>query len=219
MENITADIGMQIKQLKSVWMGGVINMSTSYSIYRFAKPTKLELAKIDYFSECDSFPVYDADGDQTGEYIRLFRSIDEGVANIINSKFVRVLVLPEKVTDYERLFRAIGFDENAIVKNKIYIKTGNTMEYTDGEQVKRIRYDDLRSYELTVQTECIAVKMECLWDSEDANCYLDKKRVFEYIPALQEYSYVPVSNNILAKAEIPFLIFERNKGKCFIRKY
>ena len=30
-------------------------MSTSYSIYRFAKPTKYELAGIDYFSEHGTF--------------------------------------------------------------------------------------------------------------------------------------------------------------------
>ena len=30
-------------------------MSTSYSIYRFAKPTKRELPGIDYFSEYDLF--------------------------------------------------------------------------------------------------------------------------------------------------------------------
>ena len=33
------------------------------------------------------------------------------------------------------------------------------------------------------------------------------------------YEYVPVNNSMLAKAEIPFLIFERNRGKCFIEMY
>ena len=27
------------------------------------------------------------------------------------------------------------------------------------------------------------------------------------------------NNSMLAKAEIPFLIFERNRGKCFIEMY
>ena len=137
-------------------------MSTSYSIYRFAKPTKYELAGINYFSEYDSFYLHDSDGEQT---------------------------------------------------------TGYIMDYTDGEQIKQIKYDDLQFYEMIVQTECVAVKMECLWDSEDVYSYIDKKRVWEYIPGLQEYRFVPVSNNVLAKAEIPFLIFERNKGKCFIEAH
>lgn len=196
-------------------------MSTSYSIYRFTKPTKQELSKIDYFEPYESFPVYAADGEQTNERIRLFRSTDEEVANIINSKFVRNLVLPEKVTDYEKLFGEMGFDKKAIAEEKIHIKAsdGYTMEYTDGEQVKRIRYNDLHFYEMTVQMECIAVKMECLWNSDEVYYYIDKKRVLEYIPALQEHRFISVSNTVLAKAEIPFLIFERNKGKCFIEKY
>lgn len=153
-------------------------MSTSYSIYRFAKPTKYELAGIDYFSEYDSFYLHDSDGEQTVGCIRLFRSTDKEIANIISSKFVRPLVLPEKVTDYEKLYR-----------------------------------------EMIVQTESVAIKMECLWNSEDVYSYIDKKRVWEYIPALQEYRFVSVSNNVLAKAEIPFLIFERNRGKCFIEAH
>ena len=149
-------------------------MSTSYSIYRFAKPTKYELAGIDYFSEYDSFYFHDSDGEQTVGFIRLFRSTDKEIANIISSKFVLPLVLLEKVTDYEKLYR-----------------------------------------EMIVQTESVAIKMECLWNSEDVYSYIDKKRVWEYIPALQEYRFVSVSNIVLAKAEIPFLIFERNTGKQF----
>lgn len=93
------------------------------------------------------------------------------------------------------------------------------MEYTDGELVKYVKYDELRFYQMIIQTECIAVKMECLWNSEDVYSYIDKKRVWEYIPGLQDYRFVPVSNNILAKAEIPFLIFERNRGKCFVEAW
>lgn len=196
-------------------------MGTSYSIYRFAKPTKLELSGIDYFSEYDTFYLHDLDGEQTTGCIRLFRSTDKEIANIINSKFVHSLVLPEKVTDYEKLYREIGFDDKAISEKRVHIKSSNgyIMEYTDGEQIKQAYYDDLQLYELIVQTECIAVKMECLWDSDEVYSYIDKKRVWEYIPGLQEYRFVPVSNNVLAKAEIPFLIFERNRGKCFIEAH
>ena len=53
-------------------------MSTSYNIYRFAKPKKHELCGIDYFSEYDSFYLHDSDGEQTTGCIRLFRNIDKG---------------------------------------------------------------------------------------------------------------------------------------------
>ena len=71
----------------------------------------------------------------------------------------------------------------------MFIKSSNgyIMEYTDGEQIKQAYYDDLQLYELIVQTECIAVKMECLWDSDEVYFYIDKKRIWEYIPGLQEH--------------------------------
>lgn len=196
-------------------------MSASYSIYRFAKPTKHELSGIDFFSEYDSFYLHDSDGEQTTGCIRLFRSTDKEIANIINSKFVHPLVLPEKVTDYEKLYQELGFDENAISEKRVHIKSSNgyIMDYTDGEQIKQVKYDDLQFYEMIVQTECVAIKMECLWNSDEVLSYIDKKRVWEYIPDLREYRFVPVSNNVLAKAEIPFLIFERNRGKCFIEAH
>ena len=176
-------------------------MSTSYSIFRFAKPTKHELAGIDYFSEYDSFPIYDSNGEQTNECVRLCRSTDGETANLINSKFAQGIVLPQEVTDYEELFMEMGFNETEISEKRVHIKTsdGYTMEYTDGKQVKQIKYDDLNFYQRIIQTECMAVKMECLWNSDDVYCYLDKKRVLEYIPALQEYRFVPVSNSVLAK--------------------
>ena len=62
------------------------------------------------------------------------------------------------------------------------------------------------------------IKMESLWDSDEVFVYPDKKRVLKYIPGIDEYRYVPITNVTLSKAEIPFLIFERNKGKCFIQK-
>lgn len=131
------------------------------------------------------------------------------------------MTLPEKVTDYNALYKGLGFDEKAIAENKIYMSSGNgyTFEYTDGKQIKRIEYEELQRYKVVVETECIAIKMECLWDSEEALVYPDKARVLEFIPELGQYSFAPINNSILSKVEIPFLIFERNKGKCFIKKY
>lgn len=196
-------------------------MSTSYSIYCFAKPTKQELSKIEWFEPYASFSIYDAEGEQTDECIKLFRKDDEDIANILKSKFIKNITLPEKVTDYNALYKGLGFSEKAIAEKKIYMSWGNgyTFEYTDGEHTKRIEYEELQRYKGVVETECIAIKMECLWDSEDALVYPNKARVLEFIPELRQYSFAPINNSILSKAEIPFLIFERNKGKCFIKKY
>ena len=167
------------------------------------------------------FPIYAVDGKQSNENIKLFRFDDENAANIINSKFARRIVLPEKNTDYDKLYRDLGFDEKAIIEKRVHIKSsdGYNMEYTDGEHIMSMKYNGLQNYQIIVQTECVAIKMECLWDSEDEYVYPDKARIIKYIPELQKYSFVPISNRVLAKSEIPFLIFERNKGKCFIQKY
>jgi hypothetical protein len=172
-----------------------MDMSTAYSIYRFAKPTEQEVSEIDYYEPFGLFPIYDADGEQSNENIKLFRFDDESVANIINSKFARRMVLPEKTTDYYKLYRDLGFEEQAIIEKRVHIKSsdGYNVEYTDGEHIICMKYDEY--------------------------VYPDKARVIKFIHELQKYSFVPISNSVLAKAEIPFLIFERYKGKCFIQKY
>ena len=46
----------------------------------------------------------------------MFRIDDKSVSNIVDSRFVRKLELPEFVTDYNRLYEYIGFDKEAIKK-------------------------------------------------------------------------------------------------------
>ena len=193
-------------------------MSTSYYIYRFAKPSKKELSLIDYYSDYDSFPVYDVDNEETQESIKLFRKTDKTVDNIKHSRFAQDMELPEMVMDYEKLFCEIGFSKRAIVDKRVHIKRydGYHWEYTDGVNTKRVSNRVLHNYKKVVQTKCIAVKMECLWNSNDVYYYTDKMRIYKYFPALRTYQFVPICNSILAKAEIPFLVFERNKGKCFL---
>lgn len=78
----------------------------------------------------------------------------------------------------------------------------------------------IKKYKVMVQTKCVVLKIKALWNSSENNLYgMDKKRAIKCIPDIENYEYVPVNNSMLAKAEIPFLIFERNRGKCFIEMY
>lgn len=71
-----------------------------------------------------------------------------------------------------------------------------------------------------LQIMIVFLKIKTLWNSSENNLYgMDKKRVIKCIPDIENYEYVPVNNSMLAKAEIPFLIFARNRGKCFIEVY
>lgn len=196
-------------------------MSTTYEIYRFAKPSKLDLETIDYYSDYDSFQIVNADGNETGEYIRLFRTDDETVGNLVESRFSRLIELPQRVTDYERLYAELGVDEDAIKNKTVHIvySNGRHMDFSDGVHTKRISEVELKNYKMEIIGSCVAVKMETLWNSGEAYIYPDRDRVLKYIPHIKEYKFVPITNGMLSKAEIPFLIYERNKGKCFIEKY
>lgn len=105
-------------------------------------------------------------------------------------------------------------DVRIIKSNSRYI----TISY--GDKLKEIEKGRLEKYKVTVQTKCVVLKIKALWNSSENNLYgIDKKRVIKCIPDIENYEYVPVNNSMLAKAEIPFLIFERNRGKCFIEMY
>ena len=181
-------------------------MSTEYSIYRFAKPTKQELSKIEFFEPYSMFPVYDADDEQTNEHICLFCCDDKDITNIINSKFARRVVLPEKATDYENLYRSMGFGEKEIAEKRVYLKSsdGYTMDYTDGMQLIRVAYNELKKYQIIVQTECVAIKMECLWNSEDVYCYPDKTRVYEQIRSIWRASALRAESEGLCPKTLDF---------------
>lgn len=195
-------------------------MSTSYSISRFSKPKKNELKEITKFSEYENYPETDEDGCETGEYIQLFRSDSPYTENLLHTRFVVPMMLPETVTDMKRLFTDLKFPERSIKENKIHISFGNGLfyDYTDGTEVRRISTGEIEKYDMQIQTKCFAVKIRTLWDSSEAYFYGDSRKIEKFIPDLDKYRYVPVNNSLLAKAEIPFLIFERNKGRCFLER-
>ncbi len=85
-------------------------MSTTYEISKFAKPTKKELSVVDKFNAYDSFRIVDEGGDDTGWGIYLFRIDDISVSDLVDSHFVVKMVFPELITDYEKLYADLGFD-------------------------------------------------------------------------------------------------------------
>lgn len=197
-------------------------MSTTYEIVEFAKPTKKELLAVDKFNAYDSFRIQNEDGDDTGWGIYLFRTDDKSVSNLVDSRFAVKMVLPELVTDYEKLYADLGFDDEAIKNKDVHIVKSNNrnMDISDGINTEQINKSMLEDYKVAVQTNCIAIKMKTLWNSGGNYIYnLNKEKVIKNIPGIDVYSYVPVNNSMLARAEMPFLIFQKNYGKCFIAMY
>ena len=197
-------------------------MSITFEIVKFKEPTKNDLSKIHMFNPYSSIPILDDDGDSTGWNIYMFRADDKGIQNIINSCYAVRMELPEYITDYDCFFEDLGFPKEAVRNGDVRIIKSNSRYITIsyGDKSKEIEKGRLEKYKVTVQTKCVVLKIKSLWNSSENNLYgIDKKRAIKCIPDIENYEYVPVNNSMLAKAEIPFLIFERNMGKCFIEMY
>ena len=197
-------------------------MSITFEIVKLKKPTKDDFSKIYMFNPYGSIPILDDDGDSTGWNIYMFRADDKGIQNIINSCYAVKMELPECITDYDSFFEDLGFTKQAVRNEDVRIIKSNsryiTISYDD--KSKEIEKSRLEKYKGMVQTKCVVLKIKALWNSSENNLYgIDKKRAIKCIPDIENYEYVPVNNSMLAKAEIPFLIFERNMGKCFIEMY
>ena len=197
-------------------------MSMTFEIVKFKKPTKDDLSNLHMFNPYGSIPILDDDGDSTGWNIYMFRADDKGIQNIVNSCYAVKMELPECITDYDSFFEDLGFTKEAVRNEDVRIIKSNsryiTISYDD--KSKEIEKSRLEKYKVMVQTKCVVLKIKALWNSSENNLYgIDKKRAIKCIPDIENYEYVQVNNSMLAKAEIPFLIFERNRGKCFIEMY
>ena len=197
-------------------------MSITFEIVKFKKPTKDDLSNLHMFNPYGSIPILDDDGDSTGWNIYMFRADDKGIQNIINSCYVVKMELPEYITDYDGFFEDLGFPKEAVRNGDVRIIKSNSRYITIsyGDKSNEIEKGRLEKYKVMVQTKCVVLKIKALWNSSENNLYgIDKKKAIKCIPDIENYEYVPVNNSMLAKAEIPFLIFERNRGKCFIEMY
>ena len=197
-------------------------MSITFEIVKFKKPTKDDLSNLHMLNPYGSIPILDDDGDSTGWNIYMFRADDKGIQNIINSCCAVKMELPECITDYDSFFEDLGFPKEVVRNGDVRIIKSNsryiTISYDD--KSKEIEKSRLEKYKVMVQTKCVVLKIKALWNSSENNLYgIDKKKAIKCIPDIENYEYVPVNNSMLAKAEIPFLIFERNRGKCFIEMY
>ena len=197
-------------------------MSITFEIVKFKKPTKDDLSNLHMFNPYGSIPILGDDGDSTGWNIYMFRANDKDIQNIINSSYAVKMKLPECITDYDSFFEDLGFPKEVVRNGDVRIIKSNSRYITIsyGDKSKEIEKVRLEKYKVMVQTKCVVLKIKALWNSSENNLYgIDKKKAIKCIPDIENYEYVSVNNSMLAKAEIPFLIFERNRGKCFIEMY
>ena len=138
-----------------------------------------------------------------------------------NSRYITISY-GDKSKEYDSFFEDLGFPKEVVRNGDVRIIKSNSRYITIsyGDKSKEIEKSRLEKYKVMVRTKCVVLKIKALWNSSENNLYgIDKKKAIKCIPDIENYEYVPVNNSMLAKAEIPFLIFERNRGKCFIEMY
>ena len=190
-------------------------MSVSYCIYKLSKPTKEEIENIEEFSLYKTFRTPDEEG-----YIKFFEK-DSGLHNLEKSEFAYSLTLPYQELNRKKLFANLGFSEQSIERDEVYMThfNGQRCIYSDGVKEGWANHREVwREFGEWTTVECFAIKFKNLWDSSDGYYSLDHEKIAKYID-FHTFLYVPVTNSQLAKAEIPFLIFEKNKKQTFITKW
>lgn len=191
-------------------------MSVSYCIYKLSKPTKEEVENIEEFLPYITFQTPDEEG-----YIELFEKDSNPHKNLEKSEFAYFLTLPYQVLNRKKAFAHLGFSEQSVERDEVYMTYSNGQRciYSDGvKEVWANPREVWREFGEWATAECFAIKFKNLWDSSDGYYSLDHEKIAKYID-FHTFLYAPVTNSQLAKAEIPFLIFEKNKGQTFITKW
>ena len=85
-----------------------------------------------------SYLVLDEEEDVTGRNIYLFRSDDESIKNIINSRYAVETNLPEFIVDYDSCYEDLEFSKESIHTKDVHIIKSNSryMTVSDGANTK-----------------------------------------------------------------------------------
>ncbi len=199
-------------------------MSVDIHIYKFEKLSAAELEKVKFFnvSDDESFLGERHNWDEFNPYsIMRFHMQDESISKIPMDVFSEKMVKLKQI-NREKLFKYLGFSDESIKADKVKFRwmDGRRLCYVDGEKEERIGIDEERRFMEVIEIPCLLVKYKELFDADETTeCFFARDardRLLKYYPGFQTYNYEKVNNEMLAKAEIPFLIYERNRDSCFI---
>lgn len=194
-------------------------MSVDISISKYRKPTKEELLNI-RFRE----PYYEKDRsmEEYYDYI-VMTEPDTELAGYLQKMHAGVPIqVLDEVVDYDRYYKSIGFSADDIRNKRIRFQSlsGGISTYTNGEKEISVLDETYRAYLIHQKIDVIAAYAVTLLDSADCNPYFSTResadRLRQYYPQYADSSFIPVTNTMLARIEIPLLIFERNRGKCLM---
>ena len=199
-------------------------MSVDIHIYKFEKLSAAELEKVKYFNVSDDERLL-GDGHNWDEFnpysIMRFHLKDESIAKIPRDVFSEKMVKISQI-NREKMYKFLGFSDESIKSNKVHFRwmNGRKICYVDGEKEECISVDEEQRFMEVIEIPCLLVKFKELFDADDTTDFFCAKeardRLIKLYAGFQTYNYEKVNNEMLAKAEIPFLVYERNRDKCFI---
>lgn len=199
-------------------------MSVDIHIYKFEPLTAAELEKVKWFDISDDEQSLGENHDWN-EYnpysIMRFHLKDESIRKIPRDVFSEKVVKLKQI-DREKMYKYLGFSDESIRDNKVHFRwvNGRKICYADGEAERSIAVDEEKRFIEVIDFPCLLVKYKELFDADNTTEFFSvsdaRDRILKQNPGFQTYNYEIITNEMLAKAEIPFLVFERNKGKCFI---
>lgn len=199
-------------------------MSVDIHIYKFEPLTAEELEKVKWFEISDDEQAL-GENHNWNEYnpysIMRFHLKDESIRKIPRDVFSEKVVKLKQI-NREKVYKYLGFSDESIKNNKVSFRwmNGRKICYADGEVERSIAVDEERRFIEVIDFPCLLVKCKELFDADNTTEFISTRdardRLMKQNPGFQTYNYEIITNEMLAKAEIPFLVYERNKGKCFI---
>ena len=199
-------------------------MSVDICIYKFEPLLAAELEKVKWFdiSDDEKALAENHDWNEFNTYsIMRFHLKDESIRKMPRDVFSEKVVKLKQI-NCERMYKYLGFSDESIKNNNVHLRWvyGRKVFYIDGELERSIAVDEEQRFIEVIDFPCLLVKAKKLFDADETVEFFSssdaRDRLLKQNPSFQTYNYEIITNEMLAKAEIPFLVYERNKGKCFI---
>ena len=186
-------------------------------IRKLVKPTVEEINEIEILE--NYYVLQDEDDD--GYKLIAAPKGDFAFHNIANEDIFQEKILFQKVMNYPKLFSFAGFTEEEICQGislSRYLYDYAVYVSKDGVR-KEVSTSEIERFYDKVEVPSLITKCKVLYPPDYYSGFDSKefyKRIRKLIPSFDSYCYFKVDNEMLSKVEVPFLIFDRNKGKCFI---
>lgn len=199
-------------------------MSVDLRIVKLEKLTDYELEMVKNFTviEDEKLLGCEHDWDDFNPYSILRFHLKDTTISKLPKGLLTEKVVKIKQVNTEQMYKYLGFSDESIKEGKVKFRwmSGRKICYDDGGMEAKISIDEEDRFIEEAEIPCLLVREKVLFDSDETTLCVStreaKNKLLKFYPGFETYCYEKINNEMLAKAEIPFLIYERNSDKCFI---